>query len=95
MTTLEETMPRYIIERSVPGLTRDALNAAGYKSNQVLAQMSGVVWIKSYVSEAEGKIYCEYEAPNPEAVLEHARRAGLPADKISEVTIEINPEMFR
>ena len=56
-------MPRYIIERSVPGLTRDALNAAAYKSNQVLAQMSGIVWIKSYVSEAEGKIYCEYEAP--------------------------------
>lgn len=88
-------MPRYIIERSVPGLTRDALNAAGYKSNEVLAQMSGVVWIKSYVSEAEGKIYCEYEAPNPEAVLEHARRAGLPADKISEVALEISPEMFR
>jgi len=88
-------MPRYIIERSVPGLTRDALKAAGYKSNEVLAQMSGVVWIKSYVSDAEGKIYCEYEAPNPEAVLEHARRAGLPADKISEVAIEISPDMFR
>jgi len=88
-------MPRYIIERSIPGLTREALQAAGRKSNQVIAGMPGIVWIKSYVSEAEGKIYCEYEAPNPEMVLEHARRTGIPADKISEVALEINPEMFR
>lgn len=88
-------MPRYIIERSVPGLTRAGLQEAGRKSNQVLAGMPDVVWIKSYVSEAEGKIYCEYDAPNPEMVLEHARRAGLPADKISEIALEINPEMFR
>jgi len=88
-------MPRYIIERSVGTLTREALEAAGKKSNQVLSGMPGVVWIKSYVSEAEGKIYCEYDAPNPEAIREHARRAGLPADKISEVALEINPAMFR
>jgi hypothetical protein len=87
-------MPRYIIERKVPGLTREMLNKAGIKSNEVLRGMPEVVWIKSYVSEAEGKIYCEYDAPNPEAVLEHARRAGLPADKISEVAIEISPDMF-
>ena len=87
-------MPRYIIERSIPGLTRAALREAAFRSNQVLAGMPGVVWIKSYVSEIEGKIYCEYDAPSPEALLEHARRAGLPADKISEVTLEISPAMF-
>jgi len=88
-------MPRYIIERSVPGLTRDALNQASRKSKEVLAGMPEVVWIKSYVSEAEGKLYCEYDAPNPEMVREHARRAGLPADKISEVALEISPDMFQ
>jgi len=46
------------------------------------------------VSDAEGKIYCEYIAPNPEAVLEHARRSGMPANKISEISLEINPAMF-
>jgi hypothetical protein len=65
------------------------------KSKEVLAGMPDVVWIKSYVSEAEGKIYCEYDAPNPEAVREHARRAGLPADKVSEVALEISPDMFQ
>lgn len=88
-------MPRYIIERTVGSLTKEQLDAAGRKSNEVLADMPGVVWIKSYVSEAEGKIYCEYDAPNPEAILEHAQRAGLPADKISEVALEISPDMFQ
>ena len=87
-------MPRYIIEREVGRLTADELRTAGLRSNQVLSEMSGVVWIKSYVSDAEGKIYCEYEAPNAEAVLTHARRAGLPADRISEVSMEISPAMF-
>ncbi len=88
-------MPRYIIERNVGRLTREQLDAAGRKSNEVLAGMSGVVWIRSYVSDAEGKIYCEYDAPDREAVLEHARRAGIPADRISEVALEISPAMFR
>lgn len=87
-------MPRYIIEREVGKLSADELQNAGRRSNAVLAAMDGVVWIKSYVSDAEGKIYCEYEAPNAEAVLEHARRAGLPADRISEVSLEISPAMF-
>lgn len=87
-------MPRYIIERNVGSITREQLTAAGKSSNSVLIDMPEVVWVKSYVSDAEGKIYCEYIAPNPEAVLEHARRAGLPADKISLVSLEISPEMF-
>jgi hypothetical protein len=87
-------MPRYIIERSVPGLTRDELTAAGRRSNAVLTGMPDVRWIRSYVSEAEGKIYCEYDAPSIEAIREHARRAGLPADRISEITLEVNPAMF-
>lgn len=56
--------------------------------------MPGVVWIRSFVSDAAGKIYCEYDAPDKEAVREHARRAGLPVDEISEVSLEISPQMF-
>ena len=88
-------MPRYIIERSVGRLSRAALDAAGRRSNEVIDGMPGVVWIRSYVSDAEGKIYCEYDAPSVEAVLEHAHRAGLPADRVSEVALEISPAMFR
>lgn len=87
-------MPRYIIERSVPGLTAEDLAAAGRRSVQVLAGMPDVKWIRSYVSDAEGKIYCEYDAPSVEAILEHARRAGLPVTRVSMVNMEISPAMF-
>jgi hypothetical protein len=76
-------------------LTREQLDAAGRKSNEAIAGMPGVVWIRSYVSDVDGKIYCEYDAPDEEAIREHARRAGLPVDSISEVALEISPAMFR
>ena len=87
-------MPRYLIERSVPGLSRDALSAAGRRSVAVLAEMPEVRWIRSYVSDVDGKIYCEYDAPSVAAIREHARRAGLPVDRVSEIALEINPAMF-
>lgn len=87
-------MPRYIITRSVPGLTQEALEAAARRSNKAIMEMGNVTWIRSYVSDVDGKIYCEYDAPNSDTVREHARLAGLPADSISEVSLEINPAMF-
>ena len=87
-------MPRYIIERSVPGMSREELNAASRRSLAAIAEMPDIHWIRSFVSDAEGKIYCEYDAPSPEAIIEHARRAGLPVDRISEVALEISPAMF-
>lgn len=87
-------MPRYIIERTTGTLTRDQLTAAGRRSNEVLSGMPGVRWIRSYVSDVDGKIYCEYDAPDEESIREHARRAGLPVDRLSEVAIEISPAMF-
>jgi hypothetical protein len=88
-------MPRYIIERTVGQLTPEEIDAGSRKSNEVLDGMPGVVWIRSYISHTEGKIYCEYDAPDPESLREHARRAGIPVDRISEVALEINPAMFR
>ncbi len=88
-------MPTFIIERTTGQLTREQLDAAGRRSNAVLAEMDGVVWIRSYVSHADGKIFCEYEAPNAELIREHARRAGLPADAVREVQLTISPDMFR
>ena len=86
-------MPRYIIERTVGKVSREELEAAIPPSKKILDEL-GIVWIRSYVSEATGKIYCEYEAPSAEAIMEHARRTGIPANRISEVSMEINPALF-
>ena len=58
-------MPRYIIERTVPGLTRESSKQSARRSMAAIESMPGVRWIRSYVSAAEGKIYCEYDAPDP------------------------------
>jgi hypothetical protein len=88
-------MPRFLIERTVGTLTPEQIDAGSRRSIEVLGTMSDVVWIRSYYSDAEGKIYCEYEAPNAEAIREHARLAGLPVDRILEVSLELSPAMFR
>ena len=87
-------MPKFIIERSVPPMSSDELATVARRSMEVLAQMPHVRWIRSYVSEVDGKIYCEYDAPSPEAVREHALRAGIPVDRIIPVALEISPAMF-
>jgi hypothetical protein len=87
-------MPRYIIERDVGALNMEELQEGARKSKEVIAGLPGVVWIRSYISEAEGKIYCEFEAPDSEAIMEHARRAGQRVDRISEIALEIDPAMF-
>ena len=88
-------MPRYIIERIVPGLTPEGLQSAGKKSNEVLEELPPVKWIRSYVCSSADRIYCEYEAPNPEAIMEHSRRSGIPADRISLIDRDIYPETFK
>lgn len=88
-------MPRYIIERNMKPENREQLAEVGKLSAAVCDDMESVVCVRSYVSEAEGKVYCEYEAPDPEAIQEHASRVGIPADRISEIAMEIDPSMFR
>lgn len=47
-----------------------------------------VRWIRSYVvEEADGTLgtVCIYQAVNEEAIREHARRVGMPADEITPV----------
>ena len=88
-------MPRYIIERTLPKMSQEEMQQLARRSIQVADGIPGLVWIKSYISESEGKTYCEYEAPNPESLLEHARLLNISAEKITCVEIEVHPGMFR
>ena len=88
-------MPRYIIERTLPKMSQEEMQQLARRSIEVADGIPGVVWIKSYISESEGKTYCEYEAPNPESLLEHARLLNISAEKITCVEIEVHPGMFR
>jgi hypothetical protein len=86
-------MPKYVIEREIPGigtLPADELQAISQKSCGVLAKMGPQIqWIHSYVTG--DKIYCVYIAPSEAVVREHAERGGFPANRISEVFSIIDP----
>jgi hypothetical protein len=86
-------MPKYVIERELPGagkLTSDELRGISQKSNKVIADLGPEIrWLTSYVTD--DKIYCVYVAPSEEILFEHARCGGFPADSISMVSTVIDP----
>ena len=87
-------MPRYLLEREVGELTEEAMKAAFDKEQEVGEQMPGVRWVRSYYSAEGGKLYCEYEGPDLESVLEFNRRVGIPVDRATVVQ-NLEPSMFR
>jgi hypothetical protein len=86
-------MPKYVIERNMPGagsLPQDRLCEAAKLSNEAIASLGPrAQWQHSYVTA--GKLYCVYIADNEDAIREHARLAGVPADAISQVCQIIDP----
>lgn len=86
-------MPRYLIERELPGagrLTDEEIQAISQKSNDVLSSMAGrAQWVQSYVTD--NAITCVYLAESPEAVREHAAAGGFPVTNVREVGRVIDP----
>lgn len=86
-------MPKYIIERTVPGagqMDAAALAAIARKSNEVLRDLGpDIQWVHSHVSD--DKITCFYLAANEEIIREHGRCGGFPVDTIYEVRAIIDP----
>jgi hypothetical protein len=86
-------MKRYVIEREIAGaseLCETELAEIAAKSNDVVEAM-GVPyrWITSYV--AGDKIYCIHEAESDDAIREHARRGGFPANTVTVIANEFGP----
>jgi hypothetical protein len=49
----------------------------------------GIQWLHSYITG--DKVYCVYLAPDEATIQEHARRVGLPANRVSAVRRLIDP----
>jgi hypothetical protein len=86
-------MPRFVIERTVPGVHRlnaDALKNLSHRSCEVLKELGpDIQWVESYVTE--DKLYCVYVAPSDELIREHAKRGPFPADRVAKVKAVIDP----
>lgn len=86
-------MPKYVIEREMPGagnLTEEELIKAAKDSNAVLEEMGkDIQWVESYVTD--DKFYCVYIAKNEDSIREHGKKAGFPVDRISKITGMTDP----
>ena len=96
--TKKPVMHTYIIERNIPGagsFSKEKLKEISQKSNGVLKDMgaNNIQWVDSFVTG--DKVYCIYRAKSEDLIVEHAKRGGFPADKISEVDTMISPATGR
>ncbi|HEY5329188.1 MAG TPA: DUF4242 domain-containing protein [Acidobacteriaceae bacterium] len=86
-------MPKFVIERNVPGagsLTDEQIKGISQTSCGVLQAMGPQIqWVQSYVTD--DKIYCIYIAPDEETVREHATRGQFPANSVQVVRRMIDP----
>lgn len=86
-------MPKYLIERRIPGagtLSPDELQDISQTSNGVLATMAPrVQWMQSFVTD--DAIYCIYIAEDADSIREHADGGGFPADVVTTVHAVIDP----
>ena len=86
-------MPKFVIEREIPGagnLSDSELQEISRKSLKVLNAMGPEIqWLHSYVTG--DKVYCVYLEPDEAKIREHAKRGGFPANRISAVRRMIDP----
>jgi len=84
-------MPLFLIERNFA--ERLELTGDDVRDITQINTELGAHWLFSFLSADKKKTYCLYEASSAEAIREAARRAGVPADVIVEVS-EVNPAAY-
>lgn len=86
-------LKRYLIERDIPGIGGMSiveLCGAARASNQAIGKIgNGLHWQHSYV--AGDKTFCIYLAENEDDIRRHAELSGIPAGRITEVPLIIDP----
>lgn len=86
-------MPRYLIERELPGagkLSREDLRGISEKWYDIVCTTSPrIQWVQSFVTG--DKITSIYIAPDAESVRRQAEAEGLPATDVLEIAEIIDP----
>lgn len=81
-------MPKYMVERHLPGITNDQLTAAAGRAKATTAQMTEegtpVRYLRSTFVPGEDKCFCLFEGPSEDVVKEANERAEIPYQRVVE-----------
>ena len=81
-------MPKYMVERHLPGITSDQLSAAAARAKSTTAQMSEegtpIRYLRSTFVPSEEKCYCLFDGPSADAVEQANKRADIPYERVIE-----------
>ncbi len=81
-------MPKYMVERHLPGITPEQLQAAAARAKSTTAEMSQqgtpVRYLRSTFVPGEEKCFCLFDGPSADAVREANEKAEIPFESIVE-----------
>ena len=81
-------MPKYMVERHLPGITSDQLSGAAARAKSTTSQMTEegtpVRYLRSTFVPGEEKCYCLFEGPSAEVVEQANKRADVPYERVVE-----------
>jgi hypothetical protein len=88
-------MGYFVVQRTLPGITPEALAGAGLRAKTCSAEMTQegtpVRWIRSFFLPETEQTHCYFEAPNADAVREVNQRASIPFTSVQAVQ-ELTPD---
>lgn len=91
--TKKKFMPKYLIERVIPGsgaMTTNTLQKIARKSCDCVCEIGPELqWVESFITA--DKWFCIHIAPNEDLIREHAQKGGFPANSIMEIMSIVNP----
>jgi hypothetical protein len=97
MLPRKSTMPRYLVERHLPGFSPNQLPGAAAlaksASDAMAQEGTPVRYLRSTFIPGEDKCYCLFEAPSPEAVRAANERAGLPFERVLEAVFVASEDL--
>ena len=79
-------MALFMIERTFAEVLNADIDEEGDAVTEALNDELGLEWVHTFLTADRTRTYCLYESPNAELLQEHARRLGIPADAIVEVS---------
>ena len=88
-------MSLFVVKRTLPGITPEALQSAGLRAKTCCSEMTlegqQVRWVRSFFLPETEQTHCYFDAASKQAVEEANERARIPFVEIAEV-VEMTPD---